>query len=178
MASPVVFSAATVTVSDRVSDGRADDVSGPLLATLLAEAGADVMELHAVPDDPDRLTALLIALAARVDVVITTGGTGLAPRDLTPEATAAAVERRVSGIEEALHRAGVDKVPTAILSRAVAGVRGRCFIANLAGSPGGVRDGMKVLAPVLAHCVRLVRGEVTDCRDDLAGHTPPERHPS
>ena len=161
------FTAATITMSTRCAAGLADDASGALLRDLLAAAGADLYAHEVLPDSADQLEARLRDLCGRVDVVVTTGGTGISPTDVTPEATAVVVERRLPGVEAALHLAGRDKVPTAILSRGIAGVRGRCIIVNLPGSPGGVRDGMAVLAPILPHAVRLVRGEVRDCAGDL-----------
>lgn len=163
-----LFTAATLTVSTRCAAGEQTDTSGELLQTLLRELGVKVDEHRVVPDDRGMIEAALRELADRVDVIVTTGGTGISPRDVTPEATAAVVEKRMPGVEAALHLAGREKVPTAILSRSVAGVVGRCIIVNLPGSPGGVRDGMAVLAPVLPHAVKLVRGDVRDCQRELS----------
>jgi molybdopterin adenylyltransferase len=161
------FTAATITLSDLAARGEREDASGALLRELLGAEGARLLPHRVLPDEVERISAALVELASQADVVITTGGTGLSPRDVTPEATLAVVEKRIPGIEEALHRAGAESVPTAILSRAVAGVRGNCLIVNLPGSPGGVRAGMAVLQPVLPHAVRLLKAEVRDCREDL-----------
>jgi molybdenum cofactor synthesis domain-containing protein len=154
-----VIRALVVTASNRAAAGVYEDRSGPVLAELLASAGCAVDGPLVVPDGEPVETALRDALAAGYDVVVTTGGTGLTPGDLTPEMTRRVLEREIPGIAEALRSAGAAAgVPSAILSRGVAGVAGRTLIVNLPGSTGGVRDGMAVLAPVLAHAVSQIHG--------------------
>ena len=152
---------AVVTVSDRSARGEREDRSGPALAEAAQADGARVVRREVVPDDPDALAALLAGLcdaADAPDLVVTTGGTGLGPRDRTPEATAAACERLVPGIAETLRARSLAVTPHAMLSRAVAGVRGRTLVVNLPGSPGGARDGWAVIAPIAAHAAAQLRG--------------------
>ena len=151
--------AQVVTVSDRSSRGERDDTSGPLLAGLLTELGFEVAAVVVVPDEvPAVQQALRDAVAGEYDLVVTTGGTGLSPRDVTPEATLALLERQAPGLAEAVRGSGGERVPTSILSRGVAGTIGRTLVVNLPGSVGGVRDGVAVLAPVLPHAVGQLRG--------------------
>ena len=151
--------ALAITVSNRAAAGVYEDRSGPVLARLLAEAGCSVDGPLVVPDGSPVEVALRDAIAGGYDVVVTTGGTGLTPGDLTPEVTRRVVDREVPGIAEAIRAAGVAAgVPAAMLSRGLAGLAGRVLIVNLPGSTGGVKDGMAVLAPVLRHAVDQAHG--------------------
>ena len=151
--------ALAVTVSNRAAAGVYEDRSGPVLVSLLSAAGCVVDGPVVVADGEPVSVALRDAVSAGYDVVVTTGGTGLTPLDLTPEMTRGVLDREIPGIAEALRAAGAAAgVPAAILSRGVAGVAGRTLIVNLPGSTGGVRDGMAVLAPVLGHAVSQIHG--------------------
>jgi molybdenum cofactor synthesis domain-containing protein len=154
-----VIRALAVTASNRAAAGVYEDRSGPVLAELLRSAGCEVDGPLVVPDGEPVEAALRSALADGYDVVVTTGGTGLTPGDLTPEMTRRVIEREIPGIAEALRAAGAAAgVPSAILSRGVAGVAGRTLIVNLPGSTGGVRDGMAVLESVLGHAISQING--------------------
>lgn len=152
--------ALAITVSNRASAGVYEDRSGPVLAGLLRSAGCDVVDgPRVIPDGEAVEQGLREAVAAGYDVVVTTGGTGLTPTDQTPEMTRRVLDREVPGIPEALRAAGAAAgVPSAILSRGLAGVAARTLIVNLPGSSGGVKDGMGVLRPILAHAVDQIRG--------------------
>jgi molybdenum cofactor synthesis domain-containing protein len=151
--------ARVITVSDRSHGGLRHDESGPLLATLLGELGFAEAKVVVVPDEvPEIEAALRAAIGDGVDLVATTGGTGFAPRDVTPEATRRVLDREAPGLAEALRQFNRDKVPTTILSRAVAGVAGATIVVNLPGSTSGVRDGVAVLEPVIGHAVVQLRG--------------------
>ena len=152
------MNAAVLTVSDGVHEGTREDRSGDTLAELLADAGFEVAR-RIVPDDAPTITAALVDLAKEAVVVLTTGGTGFAPRDVTPEATRAAIERDAPGIAEAIRADALLRTPHALLSRGVAGLRGATLVVNLPGSPGGCRDGFAVLAPALVHGVELASGD-------------------
>jgi len=149
-----------LTVSDGVAEGTRDDRSGDLLAELLAADGYDV-DRRVVPDDLDAIADALATLADDAALVLTTGGTGLGPRDVTPEATMSVLERPAPGIAEAIRTDAIAKTPHGLLSRGIAGVRGSTLVVNLPGSTGGCRDGFAVLRPALKHALELLAGEPT-----------------
>lgn len=153
-----------LTISDAGSRGERADTSGDAIAEWTSARGFALAERRLVPDDSVAIVRALVELADRdlADVVISTGGTGLTPRDVTPEATRAALTREAPGIAEAIRAEALGRFPRAALSRGMAGVRGKTLIINLPGSLGGVRDGLAVLERWLEHAVDLVRGERTD----------------
>lgn len=152
--------AAVITVSDRCSRGEQRDESGAALAELLRETGAEIVVQEIVPDDLEPLAEMLRAYADRADInlVVTTGGTGLSPRDNTPEATRDAIEKEAPGLAEAMRMETLKLTPMAMISRGVCGIRSGALIVNLPGSPAGVRDCFAVIKPVLRHAVGLLAG--------------------
>jgi molybdenum cofactor biosynthesis protein B len=170
----VTLRVAVITVSDRSARGEREDRSGPELAAAVEAAGGEVVLREVVPDDGHRLATLLQAVCdapGAPDLVLTTGGTGIGPRDCTPEATRATCERMVPGIAEAIRARSLAATPHAVLSRGEAGVRRATLIVNLPGSPGGARDGWEVVAPVAAHAASQIRGG--DHPDGTGGGAPP-----
>jgi len=157
--------AAVVTVSDKGYAGKREDSSGPALRDLLLEMGAEVGEPRLVPDEQDLIEAVLRDLAdgGGVDLVLTTGGTGLAPRDRTPEATLAVIDRLAPGFPEAMRAASAAITPHAMLSRATAGVRGATLIINMPGSPKACREHFAVIARSLPHAVETLTGQAYEC---------------
>ena len=158
--------AAVLTASDRSFRGEREDQSGPILKELLQALPAQVIAYEIVPDDKRLIAETLRQWADTLecDLILTSGGTGLAPRDQTPEATREVIETEVPGIVYAICDESLKKTPMAMLSRAIAGVRGRTLIINLPGSPKAVREAFEVLKPVLPHAADLLRGEVRDCQ--------------
>jgi molybdopterin adenylyltransferase len=150
--------AAVLTVSDGVARGKRPDESGAILEHLLTADGYDVVR-RVVADERSEIAEAIEELSDDAPLVLTTGGTGVAPRDVTPEATASVLERQVPGIAEALRADSARKTPHGLLSRGVAGIRGQALVVNLPGSPGGCRDGFAVLRPALGHALTLLAGE-------------------
>ena len=152
------MNAAVLTVSDGVHHGTREDASGDTLAELLAGEGF-VVERRVVPDDVAPIATAIADLATRSSIVLTTGGTGFTPRDVTPEATRTVLDREAPGIAEAIRADARTRTPHALLSRGLAGLRGTTIVVNLPGSPGGCRDGFAVLQPALRHGIELAAGE-------------------
>ena len=160
-----MFKAAVLTVSDRSFQGLRPDEAGPLVAELLMEAGYEVTYTQIVPDEKPRIEAALRQWCDRVpvDLIITTGGTGFSPRDVTPEATIAVCQRLTPGIPEAMRYASMQITPRAMLSRASAGIRGKTLIVNLPGSPKAARENLEAVLPALAHGLEMLTGGQADC---------------
>ena len=160
-----MYTAAILTVSDRSFRGERPDEAGPLAASLLEGAGYRVIETALVPDEQPDIEAALIRLAdeVRAALVVTTGGTGFSPRDVTPEATAAVCPRMVPGNPETMRAASLAVTPRAMLSRAAAGIRGGSLIVNLPGSPKAVRENLEAVLPTLEHGLRMLLGGPADC---------------
>ena len=159
-----MFNSGVLTVSDKGWGGQRYDESGEVIKNILSVPGGNVVEYEVVPDEVDIIAARLAEWAdgGSVDVIITTGGTGVTPRDVTPEATLSVVDRVVPGLTEVMRAETFKVTPSAALSRAVAGVRGKCLIVNLPGSPKAVRECLDVILPVIPHAIDMVKGERTE----------------
>jgi len=166
-----MLTAAVITISDRASAGVYEDVGGPLLATSLEGCGFDVKEKIVIPDEKERIVEELRKLRNTVHAVLTTGGTGFAPRDITPEATKMVLDREAPGITAALLFEGLKHTPLAALSRQTAGIMGKTVVVNLPGSPKAIKENMNVLAKILPHAAKLAQGE-----SDSDGHAHARTH--
>jgi molybdopterin adenylyltransferase len=160
-----MFAAGILTISDKGSRGEREDKSGSVIREVLSGASVRIAEYAIIPDEKELISERLIRWADEdhLDVVVTTGGTGLTPRDVTPEATLAVVDRVVPGFAEAMRAESLKKTPHAMLSRAVVGTRGKCLIINLPGSPKAVRECLEVILPALPHAMETLRGKSDDC---------------
>ena len=157
-----MITAAVLTLSDKGSRGERTDASGPAIAVLLKGIG-EVKFYDILPDERNLITERLLGYAGKVDLILTTGGTGLSPRDVTPEATRDVIEREIPGIAEAMRAEGLKKTKNAMLSRAIAGVKGQTLIINLPGSPRAVRENLAVIIDMLSHAIEKIKGDPGDC---------------
>jgi molybdopterin adenylyltransferase len=155
----IEIKAAVITISDRSSRGEREDKSGPVIQELLQSIGAEITKYKIIPDDRDMITAYLKECSdvLKLDLVVTTGGTGLTQRDVTPEATMDVIDRRIPGFEEAMRAESIKITPHGMLSRAVAGLRNKTIIINLPGSPKAVRENLSVILPAIPHAIELIR---------------------
>jgi molybdenum cofactor synthesis domain-containing protein len=156
---------AVLTVSDKGSMGLREDTSGKAIVTFMVEMGAVVLDVEIVPDEQDVISSRLMYYAdeSRANLILTSGGTGLSPRDVTPEATMSVIDREIPGFAEAMRTESLKKTPHAMISRAVAGMRGSTIIINLPGSPKAVIECLEVIAPALVHAVKKACGDPADC---------------
>ena len=159
-----MFNAGILTISDKGAQGKRVDESSKVIKNILSSAGIQVARYEIVPDDGNIIASKLTEWAdeGSVDIIITTGGTGLSDRDVTPEATMSVVDKVVPGFAEAMRFKTFDITPMAILSRATAGIRGKCLIINLPGSPKGVRECLEIILPAIPHSIEIIKGEVTE----------------
>lgn len=158
------MNASILTISDKGHRGERDDLSGPALAAWLAQHSVEVVSRRIVPDDAGAISAQLIEwVDSGSDLILTTGGTGVSPRDRTPEATRAVLDREIPGIAEAMRAYSLGQTPFAVLSRGVAGIRGRTLIVNLPGSPAGAVENLAAVWTALPHAVKKIQGDMGDC---------------
>ncbi|HON58775.1 MAG TPA: molybdopterin adenylyltransferase [Smithella sp.] len=157
--------AGIITVSDKGSQGRREDLSGPAVAEMLAGANVNLTCTLIIPDEKDQIKQAIIRLAdkEKLDLILTTGGTGVSPRDVTPDATLEVIDKQIPGMAEAMRQQSMRITPHAMISRAVAGIRGRCLIVNLPGSPKGAKENLAVILPALKHAVEKIKGDDSEC---------------
>jgi len=158
-----MITVAVLTMSDRGSKGEREDLSGPMIEDMIKAIGAEVKYCEILPDEKEIIKEKLIEYSKKADLILTTGGTGLAPRDVTPEATLDVLDKQVPGLAEAMRSEGLKKTSRSMLSRAVAGVKGRSLIINLPGSPKAVKENLAVILDVIPHAIEKIRGDPSEC---------------
>jgi len=160
-----VINCGVVTISDKGSRGEREDLSGKEVIRILEECTFSIEDYRIIPDEKDIIKSTLLEYADErgIDLVVTTGGTGVSPRDVTPDATAEVIEREIPGIGEAMRRESMKKTPHAMVSRAIAGIRGESLIINLPGSPKAARENLTVVLPTLKHTIEKIKGDQSDC---------------
>jgi molybdopterin adenylyltransferase len=158
-----MITVAVLTMSDRGSKGEREDLSGPMIEDMIKAIGAEVKYFEILPDEKELIKEKLIEYSKKADLILTTGGTGLAPRDVTPEATLEVLDKQAPGLAEAMRSAGLKKTSRSMLSRAVAGVKGRSLIINLPGSPKAVKENLAVILDVIPHALEKIRGDPSEC---------------
>jgi molybdopterin adenylyltransferase len=159
------FRAVIITVSDRGSRGEREDGSGPVIAGMLREMGMDIIGQQIIPDEKEMIRQVLLEWSdgGNANLILTTGGTGVSPRDVTPDATREIIDREIPGMAEAMRRQSAAVTPHAMISRALAGIRGRTLIINLPGSPKAARENLSVLLPALPHAIEKINGDEKEC---------------
>ena len=158
-----MINVAILTLSDKGSKGDRDDASGPAIEKIMKKMNASVVSYEIIPDDKNEIKRKLISLSKTADLILTTGGTGVSPRDVTPDATLEIIDYEIPGIAEAMRMKGMRKTPFAMISRAVAGVRGKTLIINFPGSPRAVKENLSVILPILPHTIDKLHGSTEDC---------------
>ena len=158
-----MITVAVLTLSDKGSKGERKDLSGPMINEMLKSIGAEVKYSEILPDEKELIKERLIEYSRKVDLILTTGGTGLSPRDVTPDATIEVIDREIRGIVEGMRAEGMKKTPRSMLSRAVAGVRGQTLIINLPGSPKAVEENLTVILDVIPHAIEKIKGDTKEC---------------
>jgi len=160
-----MFRAGIITVSDKGSQGKREDISGPAIAEMLAGAAISIEKTLIIPDEVDQIAQSIIQFSDidKLDLILTTGGTGVSPRDLTPDATLKVLDKEIPGMAEAMRSSSMKKTPHAMISRAVAGIRGQSLIINLPGSPKGATENLAVVLPALKHTIEKIQGDPKDC---------------